>query len=163
MACLQVRCAVEAHSNACLRCCPRASTDCTAPLPPPTQPLCVPGLPGWARCVVFDEADLLLSGGYGAQMRILWDALRGGDRLHAARRVCTQVGGFGAGGCMRRWHEGGGGELDWAGRSRPCCAVKKAGDGGIARCPVAATASRACCWPSPTAPCCRLPSHAPPK
>ena len=49
------------------------------------------GLPGWARCVVFDEADLLLSGGYGAQMRIIWDALRGGDRLHAARRLCAQV------------------------------------------------------------------------
>lgn len=49
------------------------------------------GLPGWARAVVFDEADLLLAGGYGAQMRILWDALRGGDRLHAARRVCAQA------------------------------------------------------------------------
>ncbi|KAI7840009.1 hypothetical protein COHA_006274 [Chlorella ohadii] len=50
------------------------------------------GLPEWARCVVFDEADLLLSGAYGAQMRIIWDALRAGDRLHAARRVCAQVG-----------------------------------------------------------------------
>lgn len=50
------------------------------------------GLPGWARAVVFDEADLLLSGGYGAQMRIIWDALRAGDRLHAARRICLQVG-----------------------------------------------------------------------
>ncbi|KAL4422948.1 hypothetical protein ABPG75_009145 [Micractinium tetrahymenae] len=50
------------------------------------------GLPGWARTVVFDEADLLLSGGYGAQMRIIWGALRAGDRLHAARRICLQVG-----------------------------------------------------------------------
>ncbi|PRW20256.1 DEAD-box ATP-dependent RNA helicase 22 [Chlorella sorokiniana] len=50
------------------------------------------GLPEWARRVVFDEADLLLSGAYGAQMRIIWDALRAGDRLHAARRVCSQVG-----------------------------------------------------------------------
>lgn len=41
--------------------------------------------------MVFDEADLLLSGAYGAQMRIIWDALRAGDRLHAARRVCSQV------------------------------------------------------------------------
>ena len=49
------------------------------------------GLPEWARRVVFDEADLLLSGAYGAQMRIIWDALRAGDRLHAARRVCAQV------------------------------------------------------------------------
>lgn len=40
---------------------------------------------------MFDEADLLLSGGYGAQMRIIWDALRAGDRLHAARRVCLQA------------------------------------------------------------------------
>jgi hypothetical protein len=45
----------------------------------------------WARRVVFDEADLLLSGGYGAQMRIVWDALRAGDRAAAARRVCLQV------------------------------------------------------------------------
>lgn len=50
------------------------------------------GLPEWARRVVFDEADLLLSGAYGAQMRIIWDALRAGDRLHAARRVCAEVG-----------------------------------------------------------------------
>lgn len=41
--------------------------------------------------MVFDEADLLLSGAYGAQMRIIWDALRAGDRLHAARRVCAEV------------------------------------------------------------------------
>lgn len=41
--------------------------------------------------MVFDEADLLLSGGYGAQMRIIWDALRSGDRLHAARRTCLEV------------------------------------------------------------------------
>lgn len=53
--------------------------------PPPA------GLPHWARTVVFDEADLLLSGGYGAQMRIIWDALRAGDRLHAARRICLQA------------------------------------------------------------------------
>ena len=45
----------------------------------------------WARQVVFDAADLLLAGGYGAQMRIIWDALRAGDRLHAARRICRQV------------------------------------------------------------------------
>ena len=57
----------------------------------PPCPCRVAGLPEWARCVVFDEADLLLSGAYGAQMRIIWDALRAGDRLHAARRVCAQV------------------------------------------------------------------------
>jgi hypothetical protein len=57
----------------------------------PSPPLRCAGLPAWARTVVFDEADLLLSGGYGAQMRIIWDALRSGDRLHAARRTCLEV------------------------------------------------------------------------
>lgn len=61
--------------------------------PPPRLPgsLKPAGLPSWARRVVFDEADLLLSGGYGAQMRILWDALRAGDRAAATRRVCLEV------------------------------------------------------------------------
>lgn len=73
-----------------------AQRACAAPsalLTPPPSVLrtSLPGLPEWARCVVFDEADLLLSGAYGAQMRIIWDALRAGDRLHAARRVCAEV------------------------------------------------------------------------
>ena len=48
---------------------------------------------------MFDEADLLLSGGYGAQMRIIWDALRackahlGGCRgkvgIGRSQRECT--------------------------------------------------------------------------
>jgi hypothetical protein len=56
---------------------------------------------------VFDESDLLLSGGYGAQMRIIWDALRAGDRTHAARRICLQVG---AGAGSWAWAVGEGGE-----------------------------------------------------
>lgn len=75
------------------RCVHRACSSSWAPSaqPPPPPRLCAAGLPVWARRVVFDEADLLLSGGYGAQMRIVWDALRAGDRAAAARRVCLQV------------------------------------------------------------------------
>eukprot|EP00887_Chlorella_sp_A99_P000230 scaffold13.g230.t1 len=50
------------------------------------------GLPTWARHVVFDEADMLLDGGYGRQMRVILDCLRAGDKERAARRLAMQLG-----------------------------------------------------------------------
>ena len=50
------------------------------------------GLPTWARRVVFDEADLLLGGAYGRQMRVVLDCLRAGDREAAAARLAAQLG-----------------------------------------------------------------------
>ena len=50
------------------------------------------GLNGWARYVVLDEADMLLSGAYGKKIEHVLEALRGGDRERAARRACEEVG-----------------------------------------------------------------------
>uniref|UniRef100_A0A1D1ZWA1 ATP-dependent RNA helicase n=1 Tax=Auxenochlorella protothecoides TaxID=3075 RepID=A0A1D1ZWA1_AUXPR len=50
------------------------------------------GLPRWARCVVLDEADMLLGGSYGRDIEAVLEALRAGDRRDAAERVCAQLG-----------------------------------------------------------------------
>ena len=50
------------------------------------------GLREWARCVVLDEADMLLGGAYGKKIEHLMDELRAGDRERAAKRACEEVG-----------------------------------------------------------------------
>lgn len=50
------------------------------------------GLGSWARCVVFDEADMLLSGSYSKHINIIFDALRSSDRQRSASRMCAELG-----------------------------------------------------------------------
>ena len=41
---------------------------------------------------MFDEADMLLGGSYGRQMRVILDCLRAGDKEAATRRLAAQLG-----------------------------------------------------------------------
>lgn len=50
------------------------------------------GITKWARYVVLDEADLLLSGGYSKHLRTVMGTLRGADRERIAQRACAELG-----------------------------------------------------------------------
>ena len=49
-------------------------------------------LPSWVRTVVYDEADLLLGGGYGTQMKQIRELFRIADKNCKIRKVCDDLG-----------------------------------------------------------------------